>query len=1042
MPGVSSVLLLGLICSLFWFEVAGSMKKDAKCEKKPDGFYADGCSNLYYGCANKVTVYLQCPSNLFFNEITQACDYKDNVPLCTSFSRNVNPGVTIKDLNSDYLCPNNENTSYSFGACRQNYLVCRNGVGTVSECASNLFYDPLTKFCTHLSSVTGCNPIPMQLEEFESSGLSSKICVGRSNEIVALTCSSKFYVCTNSGFVAMNCPDGTVYNLETNMCDHKAKVYSCNSVLHVDATPKADAAKKFVSKTPEGIISSTPKYFALHTQVPDQTNIEQHYTSPTTTTKPDIALKPDIPAASHIAGPHFCANKADGNYAVGRCETTFITCSNFITHLKKCPAELVFDGITCEYRLHVTSCRAQTAPIVEAVTSANSNTPWVAPVAVEKPLCVHGSRYAEGPCSVSYLECVEGILLRKNCQHGQVFDHTIRKCTAAGNLCSVKNLDNRIFDGLPLHCEPGEVLERGQCTNTFYECTVSRKFALVSCETDLLFDPLLKQCRPRPLILDCAEGVEPLSGIRSQTSLTSPKRIVQIGPTVNPIVSTNEFVFDGFKVPLPTANLNIFGRHEGPLSYSAAHPQYSMPFGRQQNPMIHSSSCPNGRCSGPYNHFGRAKREIDGSVADTLCVLVSEGSYGLVGCRPDYFICIKNEMKTIRCSAGLMYNSRKGICDYADKVPACVGQVVANSNASKNAMLQAISKEVQGSNGKALVISVYDCKEDGLYEIGCSSIFVVCSKNTPVPMQCSPDLFFDKEKKTCVSRDKARNCKTLPVKGAVNTDDEMIPVFDCNRAKNGIYGSKCLTSYTVCKDGRSYKSFCADSFKFDSTISRCVPQKFCGKMDALILEAEERLEANVMTICTDYSIIYPEQPPCRKDYYVCKNGKSVLLSCPSDEAFSVSQEKCVKIPSCEREGLVNIRPRLNFCFSKVDGMYRHPGNCSRVIQCYKGEGFEHISCQEGLVFDEVSGVCDYAAKYPECSSHPAPEENSRISENHCLSKGDGELVAPKDCSEDYYRCVWGKAVNLRCPDGTVYNPIWDACDYKENVKSCRSKTSS
>lgn len=63
-----------------------------------------------------------------------------------------------------------------------------------------------------------------------------------------------------------------------------------------------------------------------------------------------------------------------------------------------------------------------------------------------------------------------------------------------------------------------------------------------------------------------------------------------------------------------------------------------------------------------------------------------------------------------------------------------------------------------------------------------------------------------------------------------------------------------------------------------------------------------------------------------------------------------------------------------------------------------------------------------------------------VSGDLCADKEHGEFGALKECFEEYYRCVWGKAVRLKCPQDTVYNPVWSACDYKQNVESCKSKS--
>ncbi|XP_005106171.1 chondroitin proteoglycan 1 isoform X2 [Aplysia californica] len=57
------------------------------CTKRPDGMYADlgdKCQS-YYRCFREENLgHFYCPATLVFNEALQICDYKKNVPLCSS----------------------------------------------------------------------------------------------------------------------------------------------------------------------------------------------------------------------------------------------------------------------------------------------------------------------------------------------------------------------------------------------------------------------------------------------------------------------------------------------------------------------------------------------------------------------------------------------------------------------------------------------------------------------------------------------------------------------------------------------------------------------------------------------------------------------------------------------------------------------------------------------------------------------------------------------------------------------------------------------
>lgn len=39
-----------------------------------------------------------------------------------------------------------------------------------------------------------------------------------------------------------------------------------------------------------------------------------------------------------------------------------------------------------------------------------------------------------------------------------------------------------------------------------------------------------------------------------------------------------------------------------------------------------------------------------------------------------------------------------------------------------------------------------------------------------------------------------------------------------------------------------------------------------------------------------------------------------------------------------------------------------------LFQCFGEEIFEHLPCDDGLVFNEISGGCDYKSNVPECAA--------------------------------------------------------------------------
>jgi len=143
--------------------------------------------------------------------------------------------------------------------------------------------------------------------------------------------------------------------------------------------------------------------------------------------------------------------------------------------------------------------------------------------------------------------------------------------------------------------------------------------------------------------------------------------------------------------------------------------------------------------------------------------------------------------------------------------------------------------------------------------------------------------------------------------------------------------------------------------------------------------------------------------------------------------------------------------KFSFCRRRPDGFYRHPNDCSRILQCFGKELFEYPPCSHGLAFNERKKACDYhfnvegcakpTGKMPKARSDVRPTSStagSRRGKKMCeggLMHGE-HAADSNDCTR-FYRCVWGDLVPMSCADGTVFNQKLSVCDYPSQVPSCQ-----
>ncbi|KAE9556260.1 hypothetical protein FO519_000599 [Halicephalobus sp. NKZ332] len=182
---------------------------------------------------------------------------------------------------------------------------------------------------------------------------------------------------------------------------------------------------------------------------------------------------------------------------------------------------------------------------------------------------------------------------------------------------------------------------------------------------------------------------------------------------------------------------------------------------------------------------------------------------------------------------------------------------------------------------------------------------------------------------------------------------------------------------------------------------------------------------------------------CRRSFFECIQNAVVLQSCVRPgEVFSTTTNECV--PIVELSECQPAQPSLDvptedsefFCQSRRDGFYQHPVECSRILQCFGGELFEHSSCEHNLGFDERRGACDYRQNIPGCGGSGAITMND--SSSGCNGHEHGAHIANDGDCGSFYRCVWDRLELMTCPQGTVFNPALSVCDYPDSVPNCSS----
>lgn len=412
-----------------------------------------------------------------------------------------------------------------------------------------------------------------------------------------------------------------------------------------------------------------------------------------------------------------------------------------------------------------------------------------------------------------------------------------------------------------------------------------------------------------------------------------------------------------------------------------------------------------------------------------------------------YTYCEQGVLYKKRCSAGLYFNAKIGNCDLESNVDC------------------QIDPKCPQPNGKFPIP-------------GTTTYYLLCIKNIVRIEKCPEGLEFDPVTMCCTWPDTSQN-KTIP--GLIIYPAKKDCPCDCCV----IPDPDDCTKFTLCINGNTIVQKCADGLRFNPKIENCdyaknvdcdykptqTPVVRCEKSFGLFPHPSK---CNQYIKCSDSipdvkkcpSILhfnpnlrvcdwswnagcgkpYNKDPPpegecdckcCMKPvsgdcaaYFRCENRKKYYGRCTGGLMFNP------KIETCDLAENVDCgdKPDFGFKCNTVFGLFSHPNNCTKFIQCANWR--PHVKdCPSGLHFNNVLKRCDWpciARCDPNVPVCPTETTSTTITTSGCNCEG-CITPHPNDCSA-YYICRNGHRKLLYCPQGFQFNSKINACDYPINVR--------
>jgi hypothetical protein len=241
------------------------------CASKPSGYYPDPdkkCSAIYYACSNGETIKRTCPEGLAYDQLTQLCDYQDEVFDCTGKTKppptksTKAPKPSPASLPSEeFNCTGKPDAGYTpeKKKCSEIFYKCLAGITYKLLCPDGLFYDVENDLCDRRSNLFVCTnkrpttpkptitpkPKPTEKVAFDCSDKADGDYADPEKK-----CSETYFSC--SGFVATLrlCPSSTFFDKETGICDIRDNVPSCIGKPRPLTTTPLPTSKRPVVKHP------------------------------------------------------------------------------------------------------------------------------------------------------------------------------------------------------------------------------------------------------------------------------------------------------------------------------------------------------------------------------------------------------------------------------------------------------------------------------------------------------------------------------------------------------------------------------------------------------------------------------------------------------------------------------------------------------------------------------------------------------------------------------------------------------------------------
>ena len=325
-----------------------------------------------------------------------------------------------------------------------------------------------------------------------------------------------------------------------------------------------------------------------------------------------------------------------------------------------------------------------------------------------------------------------------------------------------------------------------------------------------------------------------------------------------------------------------------------------------------------------------------------------------------------------------------------------------------------------------------------------------CLNNTRWLVECPRGLYFDSNSLRCLSPNDAA-CATKPTPPILPSPTPSPPgqELTCRDDEHLNFFPSYFScqQYYQCLNNTRWLAECPRGLYFDSILHRCLSptEAVCATRPTPPIFPTPTTPSTPTTIScenvTNFDFI--ASPVSCFNYYQCIDGKAFLLSCPFDQHFDFTRQRC------DEPGNANCNIALNeeltpysespSCEGFPDNrMLRSQTSCIEYFVCL-GEIAFRLSCPRGLYFEERVQTCVFPSESECVTTIEPPGTTNEPPVASCEGLENDQLIEhPTSCSF-FYRCINGSEIISSCPVGRYFDINRQGCADSADV-DCGGRT--